>query len=157
MNVTWRSLSEWENDFIYIDNRLCGDMTSYIYSLLIIMYQKWWRYMYLSSLNQVISSRLYQCPLYTIGYICCNFMIPQYKSLWLSWIDYIVNVIWVRSRNCGCLVTWFCYQLIAKPGNKTATVSWPDPYVDGLAQDWSNSIAHTLTLLQSCIKPLICM
>ena len=32
---------------------------------------------------------------------------------------------WVRSRNCGCLVTWFCYQLIAKPGNKTATVSWP--------------------------------
>ena len=34
---------------------------------------------------------------------------------------------WVRSRNCGCLVTWFCYQLIAKPGNKTAAVSWPDP------------------------------
>ena len=37
-------------------------------------------------------------------------------------------VIWVRSRNCGCLVTWFCYQLIAKPGNKTAAVLWPDPY-----------------------------
>ena len=36
--------------------------------------------------------------------------------------------IWVRSRNCGCLVTWFCYQLIAKPGNKTATVSWRDPH-----------------------------
>ena len=36
--------------------------------------------------------------------------------------------IWVRSWNCGCLVTWFCYQLIAKPGNKTATVSWSDPY-----------------------------
>ena len=39
-----------------------------------------------------------------------------------------VNIIWVRSRNCGCLVTWFCYQLIAKPGNKTAAVPWPDPY-----------------------------
>ena len=38
--------------------------------------------------------------------------------------------IWVRSRNCGCLVTWFCYQLIAKLGKKTATVSWPDPYTD---------------------------
>ena len=38
------------------------------------------------------------------------------------------DFIWVRSRNCGCLVTWFCYQLIAKPGNKTATVSWPGPY-----------------------------
>ena len=36
--------------------------------------------------------------------------------------------IWVRSRNCGCLVTRFCYQLIAKLGNETAAVSWPDPY-----------------------------
>ena len=34
----------------------------------------------------------------------------------------------VRSRRCGCLVTWFCYHLIAKPGNKTATPAWPDPY-----------------------------
>ena len=38
--------------------------------------------------------------------------------------------IWVRSRMCGCLVTWFCYQLIAKPGNKTAAPSWPDLYTD---------------------------
>ena len=54
--------------------------------------------------------------------------------------------IWVRSRNCDCLVTWFCYQLIVKPGNKAlwlwfcyqlivkpgkkaATVPWPDPYI----------------------------
>ena len=35
---------------------------------------------------------------------------------------------WVRSRRCSCLVTWFCYQLIAKPGNKTAAPSWPDPH-----------------------------
>ena len=41
---------------------------------------------------------------------------------------------WVRSQNCGCLVTWFCYQLIAKPGNKTAAVPWPDPDTDGLMQ-----------------------
>ena len=41
---------------------------------------------------------------------------------------------WVRSQNCGCLVTWFCYQLIAKPGNKTAAVPWPDPDTDGLVQ-----------------------
>ena len=26
-----------------------------------------------------------------------------------------IMCIWVRSRNCSCLVTWFCYQLIAKP------------------------------------------
>ena len=37
---------------------------------------------------------------------------------------------WVRPRRCGYLVTWFCYQLIAKPGNKTATVPWPDPYIE---------------------------
>ena len=37
-------------------------------------------------------------------------------------------IMWVRSGNYGCFVTWFCYKLIAKPGNKTATVSWPDPY-----------------------------
>ena len=35
---------------------------------------------------------------------------------------------WVRSPNCVCLVTWFCYQLIAKPDNKSAAVSWPNPY-----------------------------
>ena len=35
---------------------------------------------------------------------------------------------WVRSRRCICLVTWFCYHLIAKLGNKTASLSWPDPY-----------------------------
>ena len=37
-------------------------------------------------------------------------------------------MIWAESQNCGCLVTWFCYQLIANPGNKTAIVPWPDPY-----------------------------
>ena len=36
--------------------------------------------------------------------------------------------IWVRWQNCGCLVTWFCYQLIAKLVNKTAAVPSPDPY-----------------------------
>ena len=30
---------------------------------------------------------------------------------------------------CACLVTWFCYQMIAKPGNKTGPPSWPDPYI----------------------------
>ena len=42
-------------------------------------------------------------------------------------MSFSINI-WVRSRNCGCLVTWFCYLLIAKPGNKTDTVPWPDPY-----------------------------
>ena len=33
-----------------------------------------------------------------------------------------------RPWRCNCLVTWFCSQLIAKPGNKTVTPSWPDHY-----------------------------
>ena len=40
----------------------------------------------------------------------------------------IMVYIWIRSWNCGCPVTWSCYQLIAKLGNKTATATWPDPY-----------------------------
>ena len=48
-------------------------------------------------------------------------------------------LIWVRSRNCGCLVTWFCYHLIAKPGNKTATVPWPNPYAHWLPVIWKIS------------------
>ena len=36
--------------------------------------------------------------------------------------------IWIRSRKCTCLVTWFCYHLIAEPGDKTGPPSWPDPY-----------------------------
>ena len=68
---------------------------------------------------------LYRPPLYkdhltikSTSQIGCQCGVGSYERI----------VIWVRSRNCGCLVTWFCYQLIAKLGNKTATVSWPDPY-----------------------------
>ena len=35
---------------------------------------------------------------------------------------------WVRSRRCACLVTWFWYQLIANPDNKTVAPLWPCPY-----------------------------
>ena len=34
-----------------------------------------------------------------------------------------VEAIWFYLRSCGCLVTWFCYQLIAKPDNKTVASS----------------------------------
>ena len=42
--------------------------------------------------------------------------------------------IWVRSWRCGCPVTWFCYQLIAKPVKKTAAPSWPDPINHQISQ-----------------------
>ena len=56
---------------------------------------------------------------------CVKVLCYQYIGIPIVEIRYIL----VRSRNCGCLVAWFCYQLIAKPGNKTAAVSWPDTYL----------------------------
>ena len=41
---------------------------------------------------------------------------------------FVSNMISVRSRRWACLVTWFCYHLIAKPGNKIGTLSWPNRY-----------------------------
>ena len=48
--------------------------------------------------------------------------------LWLIFNH--TKCICVRSRRCSCLVTWFCHQLIAKPGNKTAAPLWPDSFED---------------------------
>ena len=38
---------------------------------------------------------------------------------------YVTVMIWDGSWRCGFLVSWFYYQLIAQPGNKTATLPWP--------------------------------
>ena len=61
----------------------------------------------------------------------------------------------VRSRNCGCLVTRFCYQLIAKPGNKTAAVSWPDPYDMFICEVYSG-VKYLICWSVWCI-PVVCM
>ena len=49
-------------------------------------------------------------------------------------------MIWVGSWRCVSLVTWFCYQLIAKPGNKTAAPPWNDPYITAAkkSKTWGN-------------------
>ena len=36
-----------------------------------------------------------------------------------------------EGEGAAVLFTWFCYQLKAKPCNKTAAPSWPDPYWNG--------------------------
>ena len=41
--------------------------------------------------------------------LCWNYMMKTYST----WI-------WVRSRRCACLVTWFCCHLIAKPVKRSA-------------------------------------
>ena len=82
---------------------------------------------------------------------------------------YVLNVsegsltyiyIWVRTRNCGCLVTWFCYQLIAKPDNKTAAILWPDPYyvIAPYWHDtgsWNPASSKTRTILYKSISWLL--
>ena len=81
-------------------------------------------------------------PKFQLWHKLCNFLFIAHSS----WVDQNGNpgntvhpackichwgkwVIWIRSKRCGCLVTWFCYQMIAtKPGIKTTASSWPDPY-----------------------------
>ena len=65
------------------------------------------------------------------------------------------RTIWVWSRRWACLVTWFCYRLIAKPGNKTGAPLWHDLYINGLVQDCSISRALAMEIQQSCTKPAI--
>ena len=51
-------------------------------------------------------------------------------KVWIVLCTSHCRALWVR-----CLVTKFCYQLIAKPGNKTATHLWSDP----CAISWCNT------------------
>ena len=51
--------------------------------------------------------------------------------------EYESLIICIRSWRLSCLVTWFCYHMIAKPGNKTGTPLWPDQYV-------LNNIVHLI-------------
>ena len=48
--------------------------------------------------------------------ICLHF--PCVFSVFFCYIINSKWFIWVRSRRYDCLVTWFCYQLIAKPGKR---------------------------------------
>ena len=61
----------------------------------------------------------------------------------------------VRSWRCDCLVTWFCYQMIAKLGKKTGPFSWSDPFTHSPLQwrhngrdDVSNHQLHHCLLIR---------
>ena len=81
--------------------------------------------------------------------------LPAHQGLETEWSTWIRNI-WVRSRNCSCLVTWFCYQLVAKPGNKAARVPWPHPYiiVPGSMDSWEWwLLLRAFTLLFNSLSP----
>ena len=69
---------------------------------------------------------------------------------WITTTEFSMFGIWVRSRRCGCLVTWFCYHMIAKPGNKTATPSWPDPYIGEVILQRKNTDVWKASTMQGC-------
>ena len=104
----------------------------------------------IASLPQYIN---YGIQVYSSG-ACQGLMYPK--------IYFFFQNRWVRSWNCGCLVTWFCCQLIAKPGNKTATVSWPYPDYAELGHcqthgtllaygPWTTGYISTLHIALQCI------
>ena len=53
---------------------------------------------------------------------------------------------------CGCLVTWFCYQMIAKPDNKTAAPSWPEPYIFFEVTQWWREVIYIFFDVSVAIK-----
>ena len=77
----------------------------------------------------------------------------QYMVMFMQ-RDTSAKHIWVRSWRCACHVTWFCYQMIAKPGNKTGPPSRPDPYQQ--AHEMCNSLTDISTTLptRNCIRTL---
>ena len=89
----------------------------------------YWRHCRLAFWQQCWSTYvnwIWWCPCFGISFgryflICENIL----KNLRSKEPTHILVRLW----RCGCLVTWFCYQLIVKPGNKTAAPSWLDPYV----------------------------
>ena len=82
----------------------------------------------------------------------------EYKHVTYKYFNH--RKIWVRPRRCGCLVTWFCYQLIAKPGNKTAALPWPDPYICCDCFIFARSIIHLysnfIIIMTAICKTLVC-
>ena len=64
---------------------------------------------------------------------------------------HVIQLIWVKSQRCSCLVTWFFYQMIAKPGDKKAAPSWPDPYQDDVMIYFTNCISQDL-----CTWSMLC-
>ena len=69
-----------------------------------------------------------------ITFCCFTWIYLIIHALVHSFQQSLLFCIWVGSRRCGCLVTWFCYQMIAKPGNKTVAPSWPGPVIYPLNQ-----------------------
>ena len=104
-----------------------------------------WRYCSLAINHQYISNYI---PLiqHVVIHLCTKYLLLVNKSNYLlcATTSFYTNIsyrvctsicrgcILVRSQRCSCLATWFCYQLIAKPGNKTAAPSYEKTEMRGM-------------------------
>ena len=92
-------------------------------------FRRWWAWQIISIFNTIL------VPADLIHVVSFKFAAPALGQTCPShpkecgWINYLNNYKWFNSWSCSCPVTWFCYQLIAKPGNKMAALLWPDPYI----------------------------
>ena len=54
---------------------------------------------------------------FCVGLIVLTVLLLKPQHITILVVNYDISsttvLVWVRSQNCGCLVTWFCYHLIA--------------------------------------------
>ena len=75
----------------------------------------------------------------------------------LTWkMKCLFKVMWVELWWCGFLVTWFCYAVIVKPGNKTATPPWSDQYHIYIASvQWWQKVQIYFMFFKMCFFPAV--
>ena len=146
MNLIWKPIHWlWSSAGCHILWwTFCGhlkqlDCPKYVNGDLMVDDRRWWLYS-----NRLLTSRIMAVGGSGKSWGCCGeiwdgkvVVTPWSLKGKNKWI-YLINIlwkkkqtskyVWVRSWRCACLVNRFCYQMIAKPGNKTSAHSWPDPY-----------------------------
>ena len=83
-----------------------------------------------------------------------NFYLPKGAfNLFKQWLktstysDIYTWICYVRPWRWNYLITWLCYQMIAKPDNKTAAPPWPDPLC--IIEDFLTLVNHVNLLRPS--------
>ena len=75
----------------------------------------------------------------------------------LTWkMKCLFKVMWVELWWCGSLVTWFCYAVIVKPGNKTATPPWSDQcHIYIASVQWWQKVQIYFMFFKMCFFPAV--
>ena len=104
---------------------------------------------------------------YTTHPILFKYLQPIMPTPMRGCLSEVQNLIWVQHSSFSCSINGLVWDSMAlTPSirlihgyailNYIGLYNRIPLYIDGLAQDCSNSIANALELLQSCVKPSIC-